>query len=55
MGHAAFAGGHVDVPAIASALIRGHYDHVQPFLISEKSSRFPPSIHVNEEELGSSR
>src|SRR5271154_5897209 len=31
MGHAAFAGGHIDVPAISSALIRGHYDQVQPF------------------------
>ena len=31
MGHTAFAGGHVDVPAISPALIRGHHRHVQSF------------------------
>ena len=31
MGHAAFARGHVDVPAIPSALVCGHHNHMQPF------------------------
>ena len=31
MGHAAFAGGHIDVAAVPAALIRGHYGHMQPF------------------------
>jgi hypothetical protein len=31
MGHAAFAGRHINVAAIPAALIRGHYGHMQPF------------------------
>src|SRR5277367_1608699 len=35
MGHAAFAGGHVDVPAIPTALIGGHNLHMKPFPVYE--------------------